>query len=340
MLDALAQRLGLALAVERVGGERALLLGRARHAVGALDLLRARRRARRPGARSGRARVGDCHRWLPVARARRADRLGQLARDAPQVDRGVAARLDVDERPALLRASGAPPRRGSRSRRTRPRGRSSCGRRSSPRSRASRPRPWRPRSRPPAGRIARIVSTKRRASSESIDCTSRSRSCGVRMPRSLRWSMHSAIRSWTRVAQHRELHAPVEHGAQEGVGVLERGRLGVQHQDAVVAEQEVVDHRGVDARAAVDHHDVAVEAAAGPGAARRGARPPGARRSRWPCVAAIEREVRDRRVRPAASPTSLSRPATKSARLAAGRGTPSQVCRFAPSRSVSTAATR
>ena len=38
--------------------------------------------------------------------------------------------------------------------------------------------------------------------------------------------------------------------------------------------------------------------------------------------------------------TSLSRSATKSARLARGRGTPSQVCRFAPSRSVSTATTR
>ena len=47
------------------------------------------------------------------------------------------------------------------------------------------------------GRKRRIVATNRFPSSGSIDSTSRSRSKGVRIPRWLRWSMASRIRSRT-----------------------------------------------------------------------------------------------------------------------------------------------
>ena len=58
---------------------------------------------------------------------------------------------------------------------------------------------------------------------------------------------------------HRHLHASVEGGAQEAVAVLERGGLRVQHQETVIAHQEVVDRRGVGAGAAVHEDDVAVQ---------------------------------------------------------------------------------
>ncbi len=59
-----------------------------------------------------------------------------------------------------------------------------------------------------------------------------------------------------RVRHHREPHPTVEGGAQEGVRVLGRGRLGREDHDPVVADEEVVHHRGVHPRAEVDQHEV------------------------------------------------------------------------------------
>jgi hypothetical protein len=64
--------------------------------------------------------------------------------------------------------------------------------------------------------------------------------------------------------QHRELEAAVERGAHERVGVLHRGGLWRDHDDAIVADHEVVHHRGVGAGAEVDEHEVGVERAQRP----------------------------------------------------------------------------
>ena len=61
--------------------------------------------------------------------------------------------------------------------------------------------------------------------------------------------------------------------------------------------------------------------------------------ARLPCVAAISPRF-GTRVSTTSSSGSDTRPDTKSARLARGEATPSQVWRFAPSTSVSTATTR
>ena len=83
----------------------------------------------------------------------------------------------------------------------------------------------------------------------------------MRMPRSLRSSIASAITLRTSRGEHRQPQPPVERRAHERVGVLDRGRLGRDHDDAVVAHHEVVHHRGVGARAEVDEHEVGGERA-------------------------------------------------------------------------------
>ena len=60
---------------------------------------------------------------------------------------------------------------------------------------------------------------------------------------------------------HRQAQPPVERRAHEGVGVLDRRGLGRDHDDAVVADHEVVHHRGVGPRAEIDEHEVGGERA-------------------------------------------------------------------------------